>query len=111
MATAQQCEQAFHTLAERLASADPATRRSTLDRSLTATLTDIGVVFAAHLKDGELLDIRQVSKADGQVKLRLTSDDLLRLVDGELKFGSAWSSGRIKIDASVLDLIKLRSVF
>jgi putative sterol carrier protein len=41
----------------------------------------------------------------------MTSDDLLKLVDGELNMASAWASGRVKIDASVFDLLKLRSVF
>jgi putative sterol carrier protein len=41
----------------------------------------------------------------------MTSDDLLKLVSGELAMGSAWATGRVKIDANVFDLIKLRSVF
>jgi hypothetical protein len=45
------------------------------------------------------------------VKLTMTSDDLLKLVAGELAMGSAWATGRIKIAASIFDLLKLRSVF
>jgi alkyl sulfatase BDS1-like metallo-beta-lactamase superfamily hydrolase len=112
MATPEECERAFHALADRLAATDPATRkRNSLDRSLSCTLPDIGVVFAARLNDGLLTDIRHADKADGQVKLTLSSDDLVQLVDGDLKFASAWANGRIKIDASVLDLIKMRSIF
>lgn len=112
MATAEESARAFHELADRLAAADPAIRKkNSLDRSLSCTLSDIDVVFAARLKDGLLNDIHQADEADGQVKLTLSSDDLLKLVDGELKFASAWASGRIKIDASVLDLIKMRSIF
>jgi alkyl sulfatase BDS1-like metallo-beta-lactamase superfamily hydrolase len=112
MATAEECERAFHTLADRLAANDAETRkRNSLDRSLSCTLPDIGIVFAARLKDGLLDDIRRVDEAAGEVKLTLSSDDLIALVDGELKFAPAWASGRIKLDARVLDLVKLRSIF
>jgi alkyl sulfatase BDS1-like metallo-beta-lactamase superfamily hydrolase len=112
MATAEESDRAFHVLADRLAAVDPATRKkNSLDRSLSCSLPDIGVVFGAQLKDGLLNDIHQADKADGQVKLTLSSDDLVQLVNGDLKFASAWASGRIKIDASVLDLIKMRSIF
>lgn len=112
MASPEECEKAFHQLADRLAAADQSTRKkAALDRSLTCTVSDLGIVFGARLKDGELNEIRRAEVADGQVKLTLSSDDLLQLVDGRLSFGSAWASGRVKIDAKVLDLLKLRSIF
>ena len=113
MATADECEKAFNVLAERLAATDPETRkRNTLDRSLSCTLPDIDTVFAAHLKDGLLSDIHRVDDAAAaEVKLTMSSDDLIALVDGDLKFAPAWASGRIKLDARVFDLIKLRSIF
>lgn len=112
MASADECERAFRALADRLANADPAVRkRSTLDRSLSCTLSDLDLVFGAHLKDGLLEDIHRADVADGEVKLTMTSDDLLALVDGRQSFASAWAAGRVKIDARVFDLIKLRSVF
>jgi putative sterol carrier protein len=40
----------------------------------------------------------------------MTSDDLLALVDGRLKMASAWATGRVKIDAGIRDLLKLRSI-
>ncbi len=112
MATADECEKAFRTLADRLAASDPEHRkRHALDRSLSCRLPDIDTVFAARLKDGLLSDIRRVADATAEVKLTMSSDDLVALVDGDLKFASAWASGRIKIDARVFDLIKMRSIF
>ncbi|MDQ2748066.1 MAG: SCP2 sterol-binding domain-containing protein [Actinomycetota bacterium] len=112
MATVQECEQAFHGLAAKLAGAHPdARRKASFDRSLTCTLRDLNVIFAGRLRDGELINIRQVDKSDGQVKMTMSSDDLLKLVAGDLHMGSAWASGRVKIDASVFDLLKLRSIF
>jgi putative sterol carrier protein len=69
------------------------------------------VTFAGRLRDGELLDIRQVDTPNAQVRMTMTGDDLLKLVAGELNMASAWATGRVKIDASVFDLLKLRSIF
>jgi alkyl sulfatase BDS1-like metallo-beta-lactamase superfamily hydrolase len=112
MASVEECEQAFHALADRLAAADPAARKqNSLDRSLSCTVSDIDIIFGARLHDGLLTDIRQVDTPDAEVKLKLSSDDLVQLVAGELKFASAWAGGRVKVDARVFDLIKLRSIF
>ena len=112
MATVHECEQALHALAARLAAASPETRRaSSVDRTLSCTLRDLGVTFGGQIRDGQLIDIAQAAKADGQVKLAMTSDDLVSLVDGKLNLVAAWTSGRVKIDARVFDLIKLRSIF
>ena len=110
MATVEECEAAMHKLAERLRSPDAAaTRGKMLDRSITCHLPDLGVTFRGQLRGGEILDIRTVDRPDGQIKLSTASDDLLALVDGQLNFAKAWASGRLKVDASVFDLLKLRS--
>ena len=112
MATLEECEQALHVLADRLAATDPATRRkNSLDRSLCCTLRDLGVSFGGQIKNGLLIDIVQIPKPEGQVKLSMTSDDLVSLVAGTLNLVGAWTAGRVKIDARVFDLIKLRSIF
>ncbi|HEY7008530.1 MAG TPA: alkyl sulfatase C-terminal domain-containing protein [Jatrophihabitantaceae bacterium] len=112
MATVDDCERAMHALADRLAGVDPEKRsRSDLDRSLSCTLPDIEAIFAGRLKDGLLTDIRRVDTSDAQIKLTMSSDDLVQLVDGRLHLASAWASGRIKIGAGMVDLLKLRSIF
>lgn len=112
MATVEECEKAFHELAARLVSADPEHRKkAAFDRTLSCTLRDLGVTFAGRLKDGDLRDIRRTDRADAQVRMSMSSGDLLRLVAGELHLGSAWATGRVKIHASVFDLLKLRSMF
>ena len=56
-------------------------------------------------------DIRQVDRPDAQLRLSMTSDVLLQLTSGQLNFANAWLSGTMKVDASIFDLIKLRSIF
>ncbi len=110
MATVEECEAAMHKLADKLRSPDgPRARGKMIDRSISCHLTDLGVTFGGQLRDGDIVGIRQVAKPDGQIKLTTTSDDLLSLVDGQLNFAKAWAGGRLKIDASVFDLMKLRS--
>jgi SCP-2 sterol transfer family protein len=111
MATVEECEDAMHRLADRLRSPEGADARGkVLDRSVSCHLRDLGVTFAGHLRDGEIHDIRRVDAPNEQIKLAMTSDDLIALVDGRLSFAKAWASGRLKVDASVFDLIKLRNL-
>ena len=110
MATVEECEAAMHKLAGRLKTPDAAQARDKLiDRSISCHLRDLDVTFGGQLRGGEILDIRQVGRPDGQIKLATASDDLLALVDGRLNFAKAWASGRLKVDASVFDLLKLRT--
>lgn len=115
MATVQECEEAFGRLADRLASADPDTRKkAAFDRTLSCTLRDLSTSFGARLHDGQLLDVQQVDKTvadQAKVRMTMSSDDLLELVDGKLNVAAAWASGRAKVEASVMDLLKLRTIF
>jgi predicted lipid carrier protein YhbT len=115
MATIEQCEVALGELAAKLAAADSGTKSKALDRSLSCTVRDLDVVFAGQLHDGALNDIHRVEPGDSQgkdaqIRLSLDSDDLLALTAGTLDFTGAWLKGRIKLDASFSDLLKLKSL-
>lgn len=111
MATAEQCEQALHQLADRLTTSDSSRRKLGYDRSLTCTIRDLDIVFAGRLKDGQLLDIGRTTTKEAQVRLTMSSNDLIALIDGTLKLAPALATGRVKIEAGVMDLIRLRSLF
>lgn len=112
MASKQDCEAAFGDLAAKLSQVDPHARKKVvLDRSISATITDLDTIFQGELRAGDLHDIQETDAATGQIRLKLSSDTLIALTDGSLGFGSAWAKGRLKIDASVLDLLKLKSMF
>lgn len=114
MAEVQECERALRSLADRLRSVDPAVRsRYVLDRSLSCRIPDLGVVFLADLCDEGLKDLRCERGSDtagAQVRLAAASDDLVALTGGTLSPAAAWATGRLKIEASVLDLLRLRSL-
>jgi len=49
-----------------------------------------------------------VPKAD--IRLTMSSDDLVAMTDGRLHFGSAWATGRVKLEAGLRDLLRLRKI-
>lgn len=111
MATERECEQALHGLADRLAAVDPEQRaRYVVERTVSCSVTDLDVVFTGRLDGDGLTGICTADDTSAQVRLATSSDDLLALSEGRLAVPAAWATGRLKIEASVLDLLKLRSL-
>lgn len=113
MATLEECRTALERFAENLGAADGDVRRAAaMDRSLSCTITDLGVTFVGRLVDGRVQDV--VTAPDpaqkAQIRLAMTGDDLVALVAGELNFARAWGSGRVKLEAGFRDLLRLRSL-
>jgi len=85
-----------------------------LDRSLSCRLTDLNQVVLGRLSSGSVRDLTVqpdgpgVPKAD--IRLTMTSDDLVAMTDGDLNFGKAWASGRVKLEAGLRDLLRLRKL-
>lgn len=109
MATIEQCRTALESLAAHL-SGDDAARQSTFDRTLSCRVPDLGVTFSGQLREGQILGITTEPAPKAQIRLTTDSDDLVALTDGSLSFGQAWLGGRVKVEAGVRDLLKLRSM-
>ena len=111
MATMEQCLTALEGILGDLA-ANPAA--DGLDRSLSCRLTDLDEVVLGRLGSGAVRDLHvvtdgpEVPKAD--IRLTMTSDDLIALTDGRLSFGPAWATGRVKLEAGLRDLLRLRKI-
>ena len=111
MATIEQCTQALEGILGDLASS-PAAKG--MDRTLSCRLTDLGQVVRGRLAESRIQDV-EVLPADAQVepaniRLTMSSDDLIAMTDGDLEFAKAWASGRVKLEASLKDMFKLRSM-
>jgi hypothetical protein len=111
MATVEECEAALQAVAARLARTDAATRDRIEERTIACRILDLDVTFVGQLRDGGLHDIEQAAAPTDAVTLEMTSDDLIGLTDGRLKLAAAWATGRLKINAGMRDLLKLRSFF
>ncbi len=109
MATLEQCRTALEDLAAQM-SRSGGSKASDLDRSLSVHVPDLGTTFSGRLHDGRLTGITTDEAPKAQVRLTVASDDLVALTSGRLGFAGAWASGRLKVDASMLDLLKLRSL-
>ena len=111
MATMDQCMTALKGILGDLA-ANPAA--AGLDRSVSCRLTDLDQVVLGRLSSGSVRDLHAVAdgptvpKAD--IRLTMTSDDLVALTDGRLAFGSAWAAGRVKLEAGLRDMLRLRKL-
>ncbi|HVE98960.1 MAG TPA: hypothetical protein VNA12_07255 [Mycobacteriales bacterium] len=111
MATLEECEAALRRLGELLGGVDDDTkRRHVLDRSVACTVRDLGTTFRGELRDGALHDVRTGAEDGAQIRLKVGSDDLVAMIEGRLSFPVAWATGRLRIDASIGDMLKLRSL-
>ena len=111
MATMEQCLTALKGVLGDLA-ANPAAEG--LDRSVSCRFSDLDEVVVGRLAGGAVRDLHvlphgpDVPKAD--IRLTMASDDLIALTDGRLSFGKAWATGRVKLEAGLRDLLRLRKI-
>jgi hypothetical protein len=111
VATMDQCMTALTGILGGLA-ANPAA--AGLDRTLSCRITDLEQVVLGRLSSGSVRDMRAVAEGPevprADIRLTMTSDDLVALTDGRLSFGSAWKDGRVKLEAGLRDLLRLRKL-
>ncbi|MFD8147611.1 SCP2 sterol-binding domain-containing protein [Streptomyces sp. NPDC059708] len=114
MATIQECRAALDRLSDNLAGADGDVRgAAALDRSLSCHITDLDVTFAGRLEAGRIrVDALTPGppRSKAEIRLAMSGDDLLAMVDGQLKFAKAWASGRVRLEAGFRDLLRLKSL-
>ncbi|MER7027939.1 MULTISPECIES: sterol-binding protein [Streptomyces] len=114
MATLDQCRAALDRLARNMSGADGEVRSAAaLDRSLSCRLTDLDVTFLGRLAHGTIEDVTCVPGPPpyrAEIRLAMSGDDLVALVDGRLDFARAWGRGRVRLEAGVLDLLRLRKL-
>ncbi|MDG9687303.1 SCP2 sterol-binding domain-containing protein [Streptomyces sp. DH18] len=114
MATMAECRSALRRLSDNLAAAEGDVRgTAALDRSLSCHIKDLDITFTGRLADGRIQvrdTVEGPPREKAEIRLAMTGDDLVALVDGELNFAKAWGSGRVRLEAGFRDLLKLRSL-
>jgi hypothetical protein len=111
VATAEECRLALESLTGRIADLDPAERAAHLvDRAVSCHVPDLGVAFLTRLGPDGAAPVVQATGPDGSAQIRITarSDDLVALAADPGSFGRAWLTGRLKIEASIGDLLRFR---
>jgi hypothetical protein len=73
-------------------------------------VSDLGVTFLTHLgPDGASpVTVANGSDPQAQVKFTTKSDDLVALAADPGSIGKAWITGRLKVQASIFDILRLR---
>jgi predicted lipid carrier protein YhbT len=111
MATQSEVQGAVDSLVARLAAVDPDRLRHLPDRTIGVTLLDLDVTYIGDLRQGRLTNVRKrPANCRPQVRLICDSDDLVALNEGRLHFAHAWATGRVRLDASLRDLLRLRAL-
>ncbi|CAL9622568.1 hypothetical protein SUDANB105_05875 [Streptomyces sp. enrichment culture] len=114
MATIEECRSALDKLSDSMQRAEGNVREAAaLDRSVSCHIKDLDVTFVGRMSGGRI-EVRDTVQGPppekAQIRLAMTGDDLVALVDGELHFARAWGSGRVKLEASLADLFRLRKL-
>src|SRR2546423_1460665 len=77
-------------------------------RTIQIDVPDLEISYWTELRDGRMGKLEQGEATEPNIKMRASSDDLVAMVNGELGLMKSYLSGRIRIDASLSDLLALR---
>jgi hypothetical protein len=110
MTSAEECRAALQKLAGRLAELNPSERDQYFgNRTISVTVPDLNVTFVSVLGSGDDA-VREAAPGEPPADIRLTtkSDEVVALSEQPMNIARAWMSGRVKIEASMKDLFRLR---
>lgn len=97
-------------LAGRLGEMSPADRETYFgNRTMSVTVPDLDVTFATRLGKGDDPVAEQgPGSPPADIRLTARSDEVVSLAESPMNIARAWVGGRVKIEASVKDLYRLR---
>jgi hypothetical protein len=110
MNSAEECREALQKLAGRLAELSPADREQYFgNRTISVTIPDLGVTYITRLGTGDD-PVREVQPGEPPADIRLTanSNEVVALAQQPMNIARSWMTGKIKIEASMKDLFRLR---
>lgn len=112
MANEEDCRQALDHIAGRLAEVDGARlAEHVVERTISCRIPDLGLAYRTRIHAGGLDPFQPADDPRAaQVRLTVRSDDLVAMAHDELNPAKAWASGRLKIEASIFDLLRLRKL-
>jgi hypothetical protein len=112
VATKAEVERQLRALMARLDGNEANVRSAIPSRKvLRCEVLDLDTAWYSVVDNGRVSQPSEVppnGRAD--ITLRIGSDDLVDLVEGRISFLSAFTSGKVRVDASIVDLLRLRSL-
>ena len=113
MASAEECREALQVLSGRLTEMSPQDRASYFGkRSMSCHVTDLDITFVTRFTDEGATPVAEAKPDDPPADIRLTasSDDVISLSATPANIARMWISGRVKVQASMRDLLALRKL-
>jgi predicted lipid carrier protein YhbT len=111
VASIDEVEEVLAGLLSRLDTVDEQTRALLPSRrTIEARCPDLDLVRFAEWRNGRITLLDDVPERRADIRISVRSDDLLRIASGELPFGRAYAANRVRLDASMTDLLRLRAV-
>lgn len=114
VATSAEVDRTIKRLVRRLSDAtrDPKATLPRGERSLAVVIPDLDLVYTGSFSSGAISNLRKGGPAgDEDVKVTVSSDDLVALADGRLGVAGALLWGKLRVDAGARDLLLLRQLF
>jgi uncharacterized protein YciW len=111
MASAEQCREALQALTDRLGEMNPQERASYFsNRSFSCDVTDLGVTFITRITDHGAEPVKEATADEPSADIRLAaaSDDVVALAGTPANIARMWVAGRVKVHASMRDVLALR---
>jgi SCP-2 sterol transfer family len=113
LATKRQVESKLRELITRMDQADQEVGRSLSKalpdaRIIEVTIPDLGATYWTELSNGKMHGLREGRPDEADIRVRVESDHLMELVDGKKSLFSSYLGGRVKIEASLSDLLRLQ---
>jgi predicted lipid carrier protein YhbT len=111
VATVAEVEAVLADLLARFGQVDSGTRAVLPNRrTIEARCPDIDLVHYAEWRDGELTVLDQAPPRRPDIRVTVDSDDLMAIAEGRMSFSRAYTANRIRLEASMTDLLRLRAV-
>lgn len=110
MTSAEECREALQKLAGRLSELSPAERDQYFgNRKISVSIPDLGVTYVTVLGTGND-PVREAAPGEPPADIRITakSQEVIALAEQPMNIARAWMTGRVKIEASMKDLFRLR---
>ena len=111
MATQERVLEILEAMKERLD--DPAMRQrmGTFTKSVQFDLTDLDVFYVMEVEEGQVISLEEATVDSPDIQVTSDSDVLVGIATGEVNTMSAFMSGKLQVNASFPDLLKLQQFF
>ena len=113
MPTAEECRDALQELTGRLSELEPKNRDAFFSgRSFSCRVTDLDITFVTRFGTEGAEPVREAGPDDppADVRMAAASNVVLELAGDVGAFPRAWLTGRVKVQASMRDLFRLRKL-